>query len=406
MTASNNHTTHKDLQSVMQEVAKKMFGMDDVIRLCLVALFTRGHVLLEGNPGLGKTALVRTLGEAMGLPFGRVQFTPDLMPSDVTGTKVIEYDEKTVAPRLKFQPGPIFTSLLLADEINRATPKTQAAMLEAMAERQVTVLGETRRLTEYDAVQIKGQDGGVIEPKDGRPFMVLATQNPIDHEGTYPLPEAQMDRFMFKILVPVPSSKELREIMKKETEGSEAKQKTVLIDDNAYTRSVEKFQEIRQKIREKPVSDEVTQHIDNLFQATNGRLEKVVGVSKGDRDELEGLVAKLIYGLGPRAASALLIGSKAWICLFDTMVEKIDGAALGCVLVPTLRHRIRLNRDWFRTAGAELKIEHVERDRRIDHYLLRLATLTAPVKTDGRGSSQYRGIFEASARKAIEDKGF
>ncbi|MCB0128566.1 MAG: AAA family ATPase, partial [Caldilineaceae bacterium] len=161
-------------------VQEDMKDLDEVVRLCFVALYTNGHVLLEGNPGLGKTALVRALGDTLGFAKGRIQFTPDLMPADITGTYIPIPRDGLMT--LEFRPGPINTSLLLADEINRATPKTQSAMLEAMAEKQVTVLGESRKLPV--------------------PFMVLATQNPIDHEGTYTLPEAQSDRFMFKLLMP------------------------------------------------------------------------------------------------------------------------------------------------------------------------------------------------------------
>ena len=194
------HPNKEFADSILQEAGQKMFGVADVVRLCLIALYTNGHILLEGNPGLGKTELVKTLSNILTLPYRRIQFTPDLMPADITGTLGPSKDN----PReLTFQPGPIFTSLLLADEINRATPKTQAAMLEAMAERQVTVVGETHMLGQYDFKPFLGQDGNPIAPNAKRPFMVMATQNPIDHEGTFDLPEAQADRFMFKILMPI-----------------------------------------------------------------------------------------------------------------------------------------------------------------------------------------------------------
>lgn len=190
MTLCNRGIYQQIVHSIVQEVAQEMYEVDDVTRLCLVALYTKGHVLLEGNPGLGKTELVKTLGRTLQLPDGRIQFTPDLMPSDITGTQMPDPDN---VERLKFQHGPLFTSLLLADEVNRATPKTQSAMLEAMAEKQVTVLGVTYGLGGFTYGEHRDRSKvRVVYPSNiDRPFMVLATQNPIDHEGTYDLPEAQ-----------------------------------------------------------------------------------------------------------------------------------------------------------------------------------------------------------------------
>jgi len=182
---------------VKGEVARVMVGQDGIVDLVLTALFADGHVLLEGVPGLGKTLLIRTLGQALDLPFNRIQFTPDLMPADITGTSIVIEDEATGHRTFEFRPGPIFSQLLLADEINRATPKSQAALLEAMQERAVTVAGTTRALV--------------------RPFFVMATQNPIEQEGTYPLPEAQLDRFLFKVVVPYTTRKELNEILRRTT---------------------------------------------------------------------------------------------------------------------------------------------------------------------------------------------
>lgn len=184
------------------EVGKAMVGQDEVVQLTLMALFADGHVLLEGVPGLGKTLLVRTLGSALNLPFGRIQFTPDLMPSDITGTQVVLEDPVSGKRSFDFKPGPIFKQLVLADEINRATPKSQSALLEAMQERSVTVGGRTHALV--------------------RPFFVMATQNPIEQEGTYPLPEAQLDRFLFKVVVPQATRTEMNHIMHRTTKVGEA----------------------------------------------------------------------------------------------------------------------------------------------------------------------------------------
>ncbi|HIE21650.1 MAG TPA: AAA family ATPase, partial [Acidimicrobiia bacterium] len=185
-------------QAIEDAVGRRIVGQPDLVRRTLVSLLARGHVLLEGVPGLGKTELVKSFAAAIALEFGRVQFTPDLMPADIVGTQVLEEDEPGHR-RFVYQPGPVFTNLLLADEINRATPKTQAALLEAMQERHVTVAGQTRPLPD--------------------PFLVLATQNPIELEGTYPLPEAQLDRFMFKVTVDPPPAKVLEEILRRTTAG-------------------------------------------------------------------------------------------------------------------------------------------------------------------------------------------
>jgi MoxR-like ATPase len=194
------------------EVGKVIVGQDEIVDLALTALFADGHILLEGVPGLGKTLLVRTLSEALSLPFRRIQFTPDIMPADITGTSIVIENEVTGHREFQFRPGPIFSQLLLADEINRATPKSQAALLEAMQERSVTVAGKTHQLV--------------------RPFFVMATQNPIEQEGTYALPEAQLDRFILKILVPYATQKELNEILRRTTSTRDAHASPVLDAEN------------------------------------------------------------------------------------------------------------------------------------------------------------------------------
>jgi len=312
--------------AVLSRVEKKMFGMDEVTRLVLVALYTGGHVLLEGNPGLGKTELVKTLGEVLALPRGRIQFTPDLMPADITGTYAPDFETGN-PQKMAFQPGPVFTSLLLADEINRATPKTQSAMLEAMAEKQVTVLGKKWPLE--------------------IPFMVLATQNPIDHEGTFNLPEAQADRFMFKLSVPVPNRETLRLIVDK-TAGDR-----VMPDEKSYAvfkeagASRKTFTAIETRIRKFPVSPPVEIHILNMFLATNRRFDELKELDKRQVEKLTRLVHDVLeYGLGPRAATALTLGAKAFSLMYLPGAESAEGPALARVVIATLRHGFKLKFDW------------------------------------------------------------
>ena len=319
-------------EAVLASIAHEMFGIGRITRLSLVALFTGGHILLEGNPGLGKTELVKTLGRVMRLPFGRIQFTPDLMPADITGTYMPDFE--TLGSRgLAFRPGPIFTSLLLADEINRATPKTQSAMLEAMAEKQVTVLGEVRHLAE--------------------PFMVLATQNPIDQEGTYNLPEAQADRFMFKAVMPIPDASVMRAIMRKragigaqQTQARPAPPQSALlpVDGDDATR---KYMELRKLVETVTPLPSLESHIVNMFLASNGRFSELEGLDRKQVDRLQRLVSELVtYGLGPRAGITLMLGAKAWSLLFARGAAYAEGASLANVVLPTLRHRLKLGLDW------------------------------------------------------------
>src|SRR5215471_495617 len=232
------------------ELGKVIVGQESIVEGTLIALFAGGHVLLEGVPGLGKTLLVRTLGEVLDLSFSRIQFTPDLMPADILGTNLV-METPGGRREFQFQHGPIFAHLILADEINRATPKTQSALLEAMQEHQVTAGGELRRLIE--------------------PFFVMATQNPIDQEGTYPLPEAQLDRFFFKILVGYPSATELTEVLSRTTTGAKTQvQKTV-------TR--EALIELMNLVREVPIASHVKDYAVRLVLATHPRTETAAPIS-------------------------------------------------------------------------------------------------------------------------------
>lgn len=339
------------IAAIMARVKLKMFGMEEVTRLILSAFYTGGHVLLEGNPGLGKTEMVKTLASVLGLPHGRIQFTPDLMPADITGTYAPDFEKEQVQ-KLVFQPGPVFTSLLLADEINRATPKTQSAMLEAMAERQVTVLGRKYALLS--------------------PFMVLATQNPIDHEGTFNLPEAQADRFMFKVDMPVPGLDTIRlimnktagtlgtTVMRKEPDGNELR----LFKDPKTSQSV--YERLQQGIIQFPSLPTVEIHIMNIFLASNRKYDELTSISEKQRKKVRDLVENLmIYGLGPRACTALMLGAKAWSLMFIPGAEGAEPPALAHVVVPTLRHRIKLKFDWqdlFRQIEASSRKEFQDFD--------------------------------------------
>ena len=344
------HFAENVLNAVKQ---KKMHGLDEVIKICLVALYTNGHVLLEGNPGLGKTELVKTLGSVLKLRFGRIQFTPDLMPADITGTFMPDFSGSDIQ-RLAFQPGPVFTSLLLADEINRATPKTQSAMLEAMAEKQVTVLGKKYLLPDGEEAIQHYEEKNRYDQKR-KPFMVLATQNPIDHEGTYDLPEAQADRFMFKVKMPTPANKVLYSIMEKEAgrlSSNNHHEQTPPVDDSALpkdeTDSRNEYHRLQEAITDVRPIPALEAHILNMVQASHKRYNELQGLDRVRKEELQQITEKLItYGLGPRTAIALLRGAKAWALLFPSGdVEEADGEALAQIALPVLRHRLKLHFDW------------------------------------------------------------
>jgi MoxR-like ATPase len=288
---------------IQAELSKMMVGQDDLLEGVLVAFFAGGHVLLEGVPGLGKTMLVRTLADAVNLKFSRVQFTPDLMPADIIGTNVITEDAQG-RKGFEFQPGPVFANIVLADEINRATPKTQSALLEAMQEHQVTV-------------------GGIPHPLE-EPFLVLATQNPLEMEGTYPLPEAQLDRFFFKLKVRFPSADDLHTILDRTTMSERPLISKVLHDS-------EEMRSLREVVRQVPLAREVQTHAINLVMATHPDSEVATPLTK-----------KFVrYGASPRGAETLILAGKIYALLdnrFHVSRADIDKAAPAA-----LRHRILLN---------------------------------------------------------------
>ena len=297
----------KILVELESEIGKVIVGLEDVVRKVLIAFFAGGHVLLEGVPGLGKTLLINTMSRALGLSFKRVQFTPDLMPSDVTGTQVLtEIDGRR---DFQFKKGPIFAQVVLADEINRATPKTQSAVLEAMEERQVTVFGETFPLD--------------------TPFMVLATQNPIELEGTYPLPEAQLDRFFFKLWVPSPSSDQLREILHRTT-GLEMEGTIPVIAEGGQGTMEAMMGLLRQVLIAPPLED----YVVRLIQATQPGAQR-------ETDSIPEVGKYLRFGASPRGAQAIVLGAKG-NALTEGRVH-VAYEDIETMVIPALRHRLVLN---------------------------------------------------------------
>ncbi len=312
-----------DYERVRNEIAKVIVGQEEVIDQTLTALFAGGHVLLEGVPGLGKTLLVRTLAAALHLSFRRVQFTPDLMPADLTGTNVVA-ETPDGRKTFEFQRGPVFANVVLADEINRATPKTQSALLEAMQEKSVTVAGVTHRLPE--------------------PFFVLATQNPLEMEGTYPLPEAQLDRFFFKILVRYPTLEQVEAILDRTTGADEPTVEPVL--------DGERVLEMMRLVRQVAIADDVRRFAVELTLATHPESEFAPPSAK----------RYVRYGASPRAAQALVLAGKLRAIRdrrYHVAREDIAAAAL-----PALRHRIILS--------FEAQAENVSADQVINEILQEL----------------------------------
>jgi MoxR-like ATPase len=302
-------------EGLRAEIGKVIVGHEPIVEGTLIAIFGGGHVLLEGVPGLGKTLLVRTLGEVLDMSFNRIQFTPDLMPADILGTNIV-MESPGGRREFQFQRGPIFAHLILADEINRATPKTQSAMLEAMQEKSVTAGGEIRRL--------------------GEPFFVLATQNPIDQEGTYPLPEAQLDRFFFKLIVGYPSAADLTEVLNRTTENARAQVTRVLAKDQ-----IVEFQKL---VREVPVASHVKDYAVRLVLATHPRTETAAPIAN----------QYLRFGSSPRGAQTLLLAAKVRALTqgrFNASFEDIQAAA-----APAMRHRLILN---FEAEAEGITTDHI-----------------------------------------------
>ena len=293
-------------RQIQEQISTAIVGNQDIVNGTLASIFAGGHVLLEGAPGLGKTLLVRSIADSLGLSFKRIQFTPDLMPSDVTGTQVLTEDEQG-RRTFQFKPGPIFAHIVLADEINRATPKTQSSLLEAMEEKQVTVLGDTH----------------VLE----QPFFVLATQNPIELEGTYPLPEAQLDRFLVKLLLEQPDAASLKEILKRTTGSAASKIQPVLEPEESALR----LQSMKALVREVSVAEPLQEIIVRLLSALNPESEYA---SKEVKQYVR-------FGPGPRGAQAVMMLAKVYALLAGRINLAFDDIKLA--INPALRHRLILN---------------------------------------------------------------
>ncbi len=290
-------------EALCAEIGKRIVGQRAVIDELLITLFAGGHVLLEGVPGLAKTLLISTVAHAMDLEFRRIQFTPDLMPSDITGSEILEEDQSTGQRVFRFVKGPVFANIVLADEINRTPPKTQSALLQAMQERQVTAAGQTHDL--------------------GRPFFVLATQNPIEQEGTYPLPEAQLDRFMLNIKIDYPDLAEEMQVVTRTTGPTEEELRTVV-------RS-EEIQEYQSLVRSVPVAENVVEFAVRLVRLSR----------PGTPEAHQKAEEFLAWGAGPRAAQFLVLGAKARAALQGRPTPSLDD--VRAVALPVLRHRLVTN---------------------------------------------------------------
>jgi MoxR-like ATPase len=325
---------HESYRRITAELSKVIVGQRDVLDQLLIAMFARGHCLLVGVPGLAKTLMIRTVADAMSLEFSRIQFTPDLMPSDITGTEVIHETKATGDREFRFLRGPIFANIVLADEINRTPPKTQAALLEAMQEHQVTAGGNRHALPE--------------------PFFVLATQNPIEQEGTYPLPEAQLDRFMFHVMVDYPDEEEELLIVKRTTAEVESSVTATLSADEINT--------FANTVRKVPIADHVARYALRLARFT-----------RCDKAEAPDFVKDyVLWGAGPRASQYLVLGAKATAVLDGRLDVSIDD--IRKVAHPVLRHRIKTN--------FNADAEGMTPDRIIDQ-LIDITPLVDADSTDG-----------------------
>jgi MoxR-like ATPase len=346
----NNFTSHDTAaieklgdarRKIVEQLAQVIVGQTHVIEELLISLFSRGHCLLEGVPGLAKTLMISTLSRTLNLTFSRIQFTPDLMPADITGTDVIEENRSTGSREFRFLEGPLFSNVILADEVNRTPPKTQAALLEAMQERQVTV-------------------GRVRHPL-ADPFFVLATQNPIEQEGTYPLPEAQQDRFMFKVFVRYPNFQEEFEVARRTT--------TTLTDNVQPVLAGPEILDLQRIVREVPVSDHVIRYALSLVRQTRVRES---GVPDFVHDQIS-------WGAGPRAVQFLVLGSKARALLHGrTHVTCEDIQALA---KPVLRHRLVLS--------FTAESEGVTPDQLVDRLLAITPTREDELTSDARFQKMF-----------------
>jgi MoxR-like ATPase len=320
-------------QRLRREVGKVIVGQDEIVEMLMLALLCRGHCLVVGVPGLAKTLLIRSLAEALNLTFRRVQFTPDLMPSDILGTEILQEDRETGARSLRFAPGPVFTNLLLADEINRTPPKTQSALLEAMQEKTVTCGGETRRLKE--------------------PFLVFATQNPIEHEGTYPLPEAQLDRFFLNLLIDYPAEEEELQIIRHNTTRQAAAVESVF--------TAEEILELQDLVMDVPAPPHVERYALNLAVA-----------SRPGREEADEYVRKYVeWGAGPRASIALVLAAKGLAILHGEPAASC--AEVKKAFRNVMRHRLIPS---YHAVGEGIDVEAI-----LTHLL---ETVREPEYADGR----------------------
>jgi MoxR-like ATPase len=352
--AENIEKFAQQCANIFGQIRRDVIGQNEVVEGVVTAMIAGGNVLLEGVPGVGKTRLVRSLGRVFDLPFSRIQFTPDLMPADVTGTNIIVKDDKGNSG-FKFQPGPIFSNIVLADEINRATPKTQSALLEAMQEHSVTVMGVSRKLNE--------------------PFFVLATQNPIEQDGTYPLPEAQMDRFMFKLIVEMPSFTELQDIVS-------LTQKTMAETADAACNGDELLA-MRDAAKMIPVASDVMKYAIQLTMATHPDNEYAAGVTK----------KYVRFGASPRSAQALISAAKVRALMHGRF--NVSYGDINDLAVLVFRHRLKAN--------FEAITERVTTDQIVEGIVKEVAAkLEIPVASKDKNKSSIAAVAAAGGAQAAQ----